>query len=1296
VSQGRAVQHAARRQQRQARAQAPGRYYASLGHAVEHAARQQRQKPPEHHSLAERILGALSPHKVYGGGPQVARPAARGAGALATAPGGRGGITSASVRGVSGSIPGLAVREMGFAIAQKPKLAVELPGQLAKMVAGAPAGLVEAAANPRTAVKSTLGDYKRRYGALARGDTEAFRKRILKEGIAPEVVDLASSTVGVGAAGGRALQGAARAGKLGSRLERAATVRPALRVSGNITHEQALSKNLIRNAAAAVTDTARARVQARRAAQPDAPVEVRQAERAGEVTFVSRRRQAREQRKLVSREKGATLARMKATQQRETGAARRNLSSLTDEERRGFKVAMQLGVTTPDAARSVIARRVRDITAHREGGPRISARRDEIPALHWLNENAERVFTPNLRRVVKEEQARERRVAAADPGLDPQQAQIRRYQPVAEALGVHRAEGESVASWLRRVKQTAADVGVERPGYLRSEERPQGVFGAFALGGARAAEIPKRYKGSLFRQGVESHDPEVHVRGVARGIKRREQWNLVARNLERHALKEIPDQVRAAGETRAQALRDHQALLEKEKRGRDAATETDPKVLQEQLGELDQRHADMTERMATARAAMERARTPEARAHFEQDVRGLADELQRTETVAARLKAELDGGPQRALQRQVAESEQRIAESQRKLKEADTAVVDAARGPSARNRSILQLTRDLENAGVDPSTVGFWNPRRFYELSRQMNRDTEGAAGRTDALELGDQAVARGEQTDLQRALAESVVPGAAVMRGDPEAFAAHTGYSVVPAEVLHEIEAQVKPSGAAGRSVDIFRGKASRVLLANPGWLSFQVASNAFLAGIGGAGPTTWLKAHRWWKSLPDDLKESVAPELGIHGWYDEQTHLGATASNLPAPARQLANAWQALKGTGPWQLAHKANPFDAIFRADNAQNNFFRKAVLYKEVNREAYRRMGDNANRVMRGEQRIQRVLRSAPEDQLRAALEDPKLFEHHARAVNDLLGDYTSYTAKERRTMGRYALFYGFLRHSLRLTFYTLPVKHPLITAIGFQLGKMHEDELRKIFGVDVPVWEQANAFVKVGGKERKFDVSRLNPFFNALQFQGPQSLLSLASPMASMTVDQLAKKNTVFDSPWRLDKSTAFAEKGVPVGLSNRAQVVLEQLARLSPYYRLAEQTGIPGVAKPMRGRQGADSSLFFPQPTQYKGEAALASNERLKAEQGGTSAKDFAQRSLLPFLGEPAAPTIRSARDFALRSGKSGPAPVAPTAPAAGSPLSDPDVRRAVDAARGAQSSARGVLDDPEIRRAIDAVRAGG
>ena len=1060
---------------------------------------------------------------------------------------------------------------------EKPKVATRVPGDLLKYAVGAPAGLAETIAHPNQAVDQGIADYVRRYGPFLSGDDKAFRDRLKKEGITPELLDVSGVAGGVGAISGRIAQRTAESGALGARALKIATERPKLQISGNVVREQPVSRNFYRNVARAVVDARRARVQAKRAGAEDAPLEVRQAQEQGHVTYTSRRRQQREQARMVAETKGAGVQRLKMRQQREHAASLKNLNSLSKDERRGFAFAHQFGATTVEAARSLLERRRADISAHRlakaanDPNYTVSKRRDQVPELEWLHQNAEKVFTPNLRRVVKEEQARERRVSQGDPGVDETQAEIRRHQPIAIALGiadrlddpkvakvqalfdragtpgekaaaeealtrVKQRGGETNEAWLARVQKAAAEQGLEAPGYLRSEERPRGVFATMALGGKKATDIPKAYTGSLLRQGIESMDPNVHLQGIARGLKRRQQWNMVARNLEQHAVKTLG-------------------------------------------------------------------------------------------------------------------------------------------GKSMREGDILSLTRHLENQGVDMKSVAFWNPRKFYEASRRAANDTQGI----DAGETGAEEALHGSER-IQKALQSAVVSPAEVLE-NPSAFSSMKGFSVVPAAVLKEIEGSVRPEGLVSRSVDVTRGKISRVLLGNPAWLTFQVASNALLSGLAGVGPVDAIKAQRWWKGLSDAEKEALAPEVGIHGWYDEQTRLGATANN------KMVNAYRAFKQTGMYQLAHKANPLDAIFKADNAQNNFFRKAVFYNQAKREAYRRMGDNATRMIRAQQGIHRILKMDPKERITAAAGDPKVFEHHARAVRDFLGDYTSYTSAERRHLGRYTMFYGFLRHSLRMTFYTLPVKHPLMTAIGLELGKMHDDELRKIFGVDVPRWEQANAFIKVGGKRRKFAIGRLNPFFNALQFEGPGSLTGLATPLAGIVLDQLAGKNVVFDKPWTVGGSGSYLSHASDATKAQRVKIALAEALHLSPYVRMLEKTGIPGVAKPLVGKQTDESSLLFPDPVQYKPGDAAGRNAQRVAEQRKVSARENVLRSLLPIFGEPAAPIIQQSRDYAAAHGKG--------VPGAGGPVSPADRKALQQSIRLAKAAARnGAPSEDELRQALRLAKA--
>jgi hypothetical protein len=206
----------------------------------------------------------------------------------------------------------------------------------------------------------------------------------------------------------------------------------------------------------------------------------------------------------------------------------------------------------------------------------------------------------------------------------------------------------------------------------------------------------------------------------------------------------------------------------------------------------------------------------------------------------------------------------------------------------------------------------------------------------------------------------------------------------------------------------------------------------------------------------------------------------------------------------------------------------------------------------------------------------------------------------------------------------------------MTAIGLELGKLHDDELHRLFGEDVPVWEQGSAFI--GG--RKFALERMNPFFNAIQFQGPGSLLQLGSPLLSIAADQIAGKNVAFDKLWRVGGSTEYVISGKDVSLSDRARIALGALLRLSPYYRLAEKTGVPGVAEPLRGAQSDTSSLLFPEPTRYKQGDAIARNARRVGEQEGTPIGQVLQEQLFPVAGEAAGPVIESARDYARSRGE--------------------------------------------------------
>jgi hypothetical protein len=201
----------------------------------------------------------------------------------------------------------------------------------------------------------------------------------------------------------------------------------------------------------------------------------------------------------------------------------------------------------------------------------------------------------------------------------------------------------------------------------------------------------------------------------------------------------------------------------------------------------------------------------------------------------------------------------------------------------------------------------------------------------------------------------------------------------------------------------------------------------------------------------------------------------------------------------------------------------------------------------------------------------------------------------------------------------------------------QLGRLHNDELEQIFGTDVPPWELGNYYTKDGKK--KFDAARLNPLFNASQYIDldtgkikPQQLVGLVPPFIQAGLNQIAGKNLFFNQAWKVNGSTTEVRDA---GNLDRAEILLADFLRgLGPLYTTATK-----MDPKLRGKQGSDSSLLFPQPIKYKRSDAIAANEATKKLQDKTP-EDVLREFLLPAGGEDARDEIKSARDYAASKKK--------------------------------------------------------
>jgi uncharacterized membrane protein YgcG len=325
--------------------------------------------------------------------------------------------------------------------------------------------------------------------------------------------------------------------------------------------------------------------------------------------------------------------------------------------------------------------------------------------------------------------------------------------------------------------------------------------------------------------------------------------------------------------------------------------------------------------------------------------------------------------------------------------------------------------------------------------------------------------------------------------------------------------------------------------------------------------------------------------------------------------------------------RLAHRMNPFDAMFRADEMQNNFFRRTLFYSKAKKAAYRRMGSNWKGIDRGMDRsMNDVLAKDPAKLGHAIATHGPEFERTAKHVKDFLGDYLSFTPAERFLLSRNVMFYGYLRFSLRFAFYTMPIGHPIMTAIMSDIGRMGAQEIKSLFGVprsyDMPASMLAQVYFgsradAQKGNLRSINFGRLNPFLNSVtQMERLSQATGLVSPIFQAAADQAYNQSSFTGKTFQISGKGRFSHVGVPtpaenerthnyfgsqLSLLNPAGYSIPGVSEGRPRNRILERQ-LLGLAFPFRvaedltlGPTQADDALpWSPRPMRYApgGEAA--------------------------------------------------------------------------------------------------------
>ena len=234
--------------------------------------------------------------------------------------------------------------------------------------------------------------------------------------------------------------------------------------------------------------------------------------------------------------------------------------------------------------------------------------------------------------------------------------------------------------------------------------------------------------------------------------------------------------------------------------------------------------------------------------------------------------------------------------------------------------------------------------------------------------------------------------------------FANTQGFMLVPKAVDKEIKAQMTPAGKGWRAMGKLTGVTSRWILAtNPLYVPANLASNTITGAAATRGRAFTGAGHRWYRNLPPKSRE----------WVDKFAGLDSPAFDMGAPQR-MGSTWdnrfvEAYHAFIDGNIVRKAarghfNPLTWNRTLDSHQNNWWRKEVFYDKLRREARDNMVRDINGVIRELPDIMKALETPDDDimaKLSAMREAEPAFERAAELTDDALGNWTRFTAAERR-------------------------------------------------------------------------------------------------------------------------------------------------------------------------------------------------------------------------------------------------------------------------------------------------------
>lgn len=431
-----------------------------------------------------------------------------------------------------------------------------------------------------------------------------------------------------------------------------------------------------------------------------------------------------------------------------------------------------------------------------------------------------------------------------------------------------------------------------------------------------------------------------------------------------------------------------------------------------------------------------------------------------------------------------------------------------------------------------------------------------------------------------------------------------HEPWVLMPREAIKEAKAQVNPEHGAITNVFNTLGRtANRAILGtNPAWEVAQVVAEGIpiiLAHPELINPAKIASIERdIWKYRKENPEGALALQATAGA-----TPISGAALRTPLDMQETYSP--ALWAEGGKELTRGRTAREALGFAklrtlgkiDALRQNEYRTVLMAAEADKR-FRSWHSSLTGLFDSQTRLSKQFKGKSRAELWDWLQnDPKGKVERVKLenyVDNVAGNWTAFTRHER-AFAPLAIFYGFLRYSLRWSLWAFPKTHPITATMAYMLGQANANQIDKLTGEGLheaglaktgapqkPSNPLAYAFPVYSGSSGKKSVlpggSRISPgqssLTQALSSGNPAAILSSGNPFLAAGITGLTGVEAFTGE--KTTKPQGWAALEQLSGLSFPARARLSFLGNQSLAEKATEAVGGPGRSVASRAYEKLD------------------------------------------------------------------------------------------------------------------------